>query len=219
MKKIALIFTFLFFSIVNGQNKSIEFPIEENGEKSFAYKYFKKILDNLNLEQLEKSEKGYHFRQITPKYIIEIWKSENGKIAGKTFSFVEKESDSINLKNETKKIYFVIEDSIKTKNAIRIYKRLNKLKLENYKSTLTPLQNSENKISVILEFSNKESYKFKEFWYLESTENQNSLNKKLNELNLFMSEILNYEKLNENLMKRLPKGCFNLANGFVKCNN
>ena len=118
---------------------------------------------------------------------------------------MEKLNDSINLKylnNETKKIYFILEESIKTENAVRIFKKLNKLKLENFTSTKTTLQNNKNMKGVMLEFSNKESYKFKEFWYSEKIEN--TINKKLIELNTFMSQIMNYDKLNENLMNSLP---------------
>ena len=220
MKKIAFIFTFIFCTTINGQNKNIEFPTEKNGEKTFAYEYFKKMLNDIPLEKLENSEYEYHFRYITPKHIAEIWKNEKGKIEGKIFSFVEKLNDSINLKylnNETKKIYFILEESMKTENAVRIFKKLNKLKLENFKSTKTTLQNNKNMKGVMLEFSNKESYKFKEFWYSEKIEN--TINKKLIELNTFMSQIMNYDKLNENLMNSLPKGCYDLANGFMKCNN
>ena len=106
---------------------------------------------------------------------------------------------------------------MKTENAVKIFKKLNKLKLENIKSTKTPLPYNSNMKGVMLEFSNKESYKFKEFWY--SEKNENTISKKLIELNTFMSQIMNYDKLNENLMNSLPKGCYNLANGFVKCNN
>ena len=222
MKKIALIFTFLFCTVINGQNKTIEFPTEKNGGKTFAYEYFNKIINDIPLERLENSENEYHFRYITPKHIAEIWKSKNGKIAGKIFSFVEKQPDSTSLEylnNETKKTYFLREESIKKENAVSIYKKLNKLKLENIKSIKKQLPNNKNKKGIMLEFSNKESYKFKEFWYSEKIENDNITNKKLIEFNAFMSEIMNYDKLNENLMNSLPEGCYNLANGFVKCNN
>tara|TARA_R110002126_G_scaffold207613_1_gene354610 strand:+ start:2704 stop:3252 length:549 start_codon:yes stop_codon:yes gene_type:complete len=180
MKNIALIFTFLFCSAINGQNKTIEFPTEKNGGKTFAYEYFKKIINDIPLERLEISENEYHFRYITPKHIAEIWKDENGKIAGKIFSFVEKQPDSTNLEylnNETKRIYFLREESMKKENAVNIYKKLNKLKLENIKSTKKQLPNNKNMKGVMLEFSNKESYKFKEFWYSEKIEN--TTNKKL----------------------------------------
>ncbi|MFD0991023.1 hypothetical protein ACFQ1R_13020 [Mariniflexile jejuense] len=219
MKNNIGIIILLFCFGLNGQNKIMEYPTEPNGEKSYTYNYFKKILIDLSVDSLEISKNEFHFRFITPRHILEIWKTKDLKPKGKIISFVEKQPDSMNLEyhnNEIKKKYYKLESNLKQKRTIHIYKKLTELQLDKIPSSTMPIGESKKNL-ILLEFSNKTDYKFKEFWVSNEKTKQNEFDKKIIGFDKLMTSTMNYEQLYNDLVDSLPNGCFNMANGFVKC--
>ncbi len=222
MKKNILIFTFFFTSLAIAQDKSFEYPIEKNGEESYTFQYFKKLLTDMELDSLKTSENEFHFRYLTPRHIAEIWKTKNGKLKGKLISFVERQPDSMDskyLNNKTKKEYFIQVRQMNNKNVNQIYKKLSLWKIDEIESSTMPEGGNSNISGVLAEFSGKRSYKFKEFWIPNDQEKQSNSDKKIAEFTKLMNSLIDYDKLYKNLIDNLPKGCFNMVNGFVECNN
>jgi hypothetical protein len=219
MKNYIGVIILLFCFGLKAQNKIMEYPTEQNGEKSYTYNYFKKILIDLSVDSLEISKNEFHFRFITPRYILEVWKSKDLKPQGKIISFVEKQPDSMDLEylnNKIKKKYYKLESNLKQKKAIHIYKKLTELQLDEIPSSTMPIGESKKNL-ILLEFSNKTDYKFKEFWVSDEKMEQNELNKKIIEFDKLITSAMNYEQLYTDLVDSLPNGCYNMSNGFVKC--
>ena len=220
MKNILVLFISFICSSVFAQTKVFEIPLEENGEKSYTYVSFRKILDDIPLDSLENSKYDFHFRYITARHITEIWKNENGKLDGVLISFVERQPDLKDLdylNNKTPKTYFATSQKLKRRTLKTIYEKFVDIKLDTMHSKLMPVGENKNVSGIVIEFVSGDSYKFKEFWISNIAEDHDSNDKLLGEFTALMKTKMNYEKAYKKLQKALPKGCFNMANGFVTC--
>ncbi len=210
----------LFFCFgLKAQTKTIEYPMDQKGETSNVYNYFKKLVVDLSLDSLELSKDDFYFRYITPRHILEIWKNNDLNLQGRIISFVEKQPDSMglgDLNTSISKKYHLLESPVNKEKVHQVYKQIIEMKLEEIPSSTRLYENSKSNL-MVLELSTKTDYKFKEFWFSEMETKQREADKKIMVLNQLINSIMNYEKLFNDLIDSLPHGCYNMANGFVKC--
>jgi hypothetical protein len=215
MEKIILILSFFLTSSFIAQSKSLEYPLEKNGDKSFTYLYFKKIISELQIDSIENNKNEFYFRYISLRHITEVWKNRKGEVQGKNICFLEKETKEKNKQKE----YLIKTTSIDSKKLNKIYKEIVKSKIDTIDSKMNLVNDNKKKNLILMEFSQKNSYKFKEFWVHTNSEYQNYYEKKIVELDKLLKKEIDYNKIYQDIISNLPKGCYNLANGFVKCNN
>ena len=215
MKPFFLILVCSFTSLTYTQDKNIEYPMEKNGDKSFTYLHFKKIITDLRINSIENTKYDFHFRYISLRNITEIWKNEKGEIQGENIIFLEKEKETVNKQKE----YLVKTTSIESKKLTKIYQAILKLRIDTIESKMNVDIDNKKKHLILMEFADQKNYKFKEFWVHNSVENQTPSEMKIVKLDALLNKEIDYSKLYKDIITHLPKGCYNLVNGFVKCEN
>lgn len=221
MRYLLSIILLLSFGIDSvGQTKTLEIPIDNNGDTTFWYRILQKKIGHIGLSELTKSKDSLHFRISTETQVIEIWTSDfkvfNGVFTNFATSYCRKNYKRKHPKPDKYYINQTVLDSAKARHVFNVFDSLSVFSIPTEDSIEGWLGGFDG-ITYIIECTTPSKYTFKSYWSPHYYKNEIKEAYIIDSLVKHLESTLSMRASFEVFISTLPSGCYSVGGAMVTC--